>query len=778
MTRKPTYIGKPVERLEDLRFLTGRGQYVDDLRRSGLLHAAILRSSDAHGHIRAIDTAAALAIPGVHAVFTAADLEPQVPRIPVRMEGNPALARFVQPVIAQGKVRYVGEPIALVVASSPAVAEDAVGAIQVDIEALPVVSELEDSRAGGVLLFDEQGTNQAITLTGSRGDVEQAMKSADYVRKERFRVQRVAAMPMETRGILAEWDAASARLKVSGAMKVPFATRGYLARLMDLPEDAIEIVECDVGGGFGVRGEFYPEDFLIPFAARRLNRPVKWIEDRREHLLATNHARAIECELEIGCARDGTIVALRGHGLSDSGAYVRPNAVTAPRNVAQMVAGPYRIPNVRMDVTMTLTNRTPTASYRGPGRFETDFFRERLIDIAAKDLGIDRVELRRRNLLTDKDMPYPLPTVLPYGTSGETDSGDYRVTLDRCLAEFGWAEKTKLRGKLVDGLYHGFGIGCYIEGGATGPRENARLVLETDGTISVYVGSSAIGQGLETICAQIAADALGVPMERIRGVHHGSTSVIREGLGSWASRATVMGGSAIIDAVGKLKQAIRDRAAEQFGCLPAEVDLSADLKTVSAEGRMRTVAELSATGIAAEGTFYNSKRTYSYGTHIAHVTIDAGTGDLRVVEYVSAEDVGRIINPGTLHSQVLGAIVQGLGSATLEQLVYDDEGQLLTGSLAGYLMPAATDFPNIRAITLEMYPSPTNPLGAKGAGEGGIIPVGGVIANAVASALSSLDVQPFELPLTPPRVWRMIQNARERAERKRDRQAASLAARG
>ena len=428
-----------------------------------------------------------------------------------------------------------------------------------------------------------------------------------------------------------------------------------------------------------------------------------------------------------------------------------------------MVAGPYRIPDMRMDVSMVLTNRTPTASYRGPGRFETDFFRERLIDLAAKDLGIDRVEMRRRNLLTDQDMPYPLPTVLPYGTSGETDSGDYRVTFHRCLAEFGWAAKATLQGKLVDGLYHGIGIGCYIEGGATGPRENARLVLETDGSISVYVGSSAIGQGLETICAQIAADALGVPMHRIRGVYHGSTSVIREGLGSWASRATVMGGSAILDAAAKLKQVIGNKAAEQFGCLPADVALSADLETVSAAGKMRTVAELSTTGLAAEGTFNNTKRTYSYGTHAAHVTIDASTGDLRVVEYVAVEDVGRIINPGTLHSQVLGAIVQGLGSATLEHLVYDEEGQLLTGSLASYLMPTAADFPNIKAIALERYPSPTNPLGAKGAGEGGIIPVGGVIANAVASALASLDVQPLELPLTPPRIWRMIQDARKAA---------------
>ncbi|HYC46424.1 MAG TPA: xanthine dehydrogenase family protein molybdopterin-binding subunit [Burkholderiales bacterium] len=765
MKRAAAYVGRPVERLEDLRLLAGRGQYVDDLAPAGLLHAAILRSSVAHGRIRSMDTRAARAVPGVYAVITAADLGEHVPRIPLRMEGNAALSRFVQPVLAQVKVRYVGEPLALVVASTAAIAEDAVGEIQVDIDALPAVTEHTVSASGEVLLFEEHETNHAMALTGARGDVDAAIASADYVRRERFRIQRVAAMPMETRGLLAEWDAQRERMKLSGAMKVPFSTRALLARLLELPEEAVEVVECDVGGGFGVRGEFYPEDFLIPYASRLLNRPVKWIEDRREHLLATNHARGVECELEIACRRDGTIVGLRGEAWSDSGAYIRPNAVTAPRNIAQMVAGPYRIANMRMKVSMLLTNKTPVASYRGPGRFETDFCRERLIDLAAQDLGIDRVELRRRNLLTDADMPYPLPTVLPYGSSGETDSGDYRVTFDRCLEEFGWAEKARLAGKLVNGVYHGLGIGCYIEGGATGPRENARLLFEPDGSIAVYVGSSAIGQGLETICAQIAADALGVPMERISGVYHGSTGVVREGLGSWGSRATVMGGSAIIDAAANLKKAIVEKAAEQFGCTPAEVALSEDMRTVSAGARTRTLTELCPEGVAAEGTFNNSKRTYSYGTHAAHVTVDPETGDLRVLEYVAVEDVGRIINPMTLHNQTLGAIVQGLGSSILENVVYDDEGQLLSGSLASYLMPSAEDFPNVKTIALELFPSPTNPLGAKGAGEGGIIPVGGVIANAVASALATLTVQPFELPLTPPRIWSLVRHARATAEK-------------
>jgi carbon-monoxide dehydrogenase large subunit len=666
-------------------------------------------------------------------------------------------------VIAQGKVRYVGEPIALVVADSAALAEDAVGAIVADIESLPAVTTRAGAEAGDVLLFEQHGTNVAMTLTAVKGDADAAFRGADYVRRERLSTHRHTALPMETRGLLAEWDAG--RLRLSGLMKVPFAVRALLARMMHLPEDAIDAVESDCGSGFGMRGEFYPEDFLVPYAARLLERPVKWIEDRREHLTAITHAREAECELEIACRSDGTIVGLRGRAWSDMGAYIRPNGVTAPRNLCQMIPGGYRVPNVRMQVSMVLSSKTPSGSYRGPGRFEADFFRERLFDLAANDLGIDRVEFRRRNLLTRPEMPYKFAKVLPYGTAGETDSGDYHETFERCLAEIGWRDKASLCGTLVNGRYHGLGIGCYIEGGAMGPKENARLVLEPDGQVAVYVGSSAVGQGLETIFTQIAADALEIPLARIRAVFHGSTGYVREGFGTGGSRSTVMGGCAILDAVKNLKHAIRSAAAAQFGCAPDEVTLRDELRTVTADGKARSVAELAANGIEAEGTFENTKRTYSYGTHAAHVAVDPRTGHVEVLHYVSVEDAGRIINPMTLHGQVLGAIVQGLGASTLEHLVYDDEGQLLTGSLASYLVPTAEDFPNITAIALENYPSPLNPLGAKGAGEGGIIPVGGVIANAVACALAPLRVNPLELPLTPPRVWRLIRDAQDNREK-------------
>jgi carbon-monoxide dehydrogenase large subunit len=756
-------VGRPVERVEDLRLLKGKGCYVDDVAGDDVLHAVILRSPVAHGLIRRIDTSAALDFPGVRAVFTATDisavLKGTIPRIPLRQDPLPQLQSFEQPVIADTTVRYVGEPIVVVVADDAALAEDALEAIVLEIDSLPVIADRAAAARQEVLLFEGSGTNCALTLSAVRGDTDAAFAAAAYTRRERFRVHRHTAVPMETRGLRAEWDPSRGKLSVYGAAKVPFANRRMLAERIGLAVDAIEMVECDVGGAFGVRGEFYPEDFLIPFAAMRLGRAVKWIEDRREHLTATNHARDAECELEIACDASGTIIGLRGHAHTDVGAYLRTTGVTPSRNVAQVSSGPYRIPNVRVDVSLMLTNKTPVGTYRGPGRFETDFFRERLFDMAAADLGIDRVEFRRRNLVTQSEIPYALPTLLPYNGETSTDSGNYHVTLDRCLAEFDWAAKSRLNGKLIDGRYHGLGIGCYIEGGASGPKESARLVLETDGMISVYVGSSAVGQGLETVLTQIAADALYMPLSSIRGVFHGSTSTVKDGYGSYSSRSTVMGGSAILDVAQALLAKIRETAAARFGCAPDEIDIVAGREVRGPGGKSVTLAELTSGPLTAEGSFTSSKRTYSYGAHAAHVAVNPRTGHVALIDYVAVEDVGRIINPHTLHGQTVGAIVQGLGGVFLEHLVYSDDAQLLTGSLADYLMPTAGDFPNIRAVALELFPSPHNPLGAKGAGEGGIIPVGGVIANAVGAALGSLGVEPRELPLSPPRIWQLIQDA-------------------
>src|SRR5215204_2255800 len=441
---KNAYIGSAAERREDLRFLRGRGQYVDDLRPDGLLHAVILRSSVPHGRIVSIDASAALKIPGVHAVITAKDMRGEPPIIPMRLQPLPEFKPFEQPVIADKKVRYVGEPMAVVLAASVAIGEDALEAIEVEIESLPAVADWHAARRDQSLLFDDAGTNRSLTFNAVRGDADAAFSKAPYTRRENFRVQRHFGLTMEPRGVMAEWDATKDRLTVSGAAKVPFVNRRILAKQLGMAEDAIAMVENDVGGGFGARGEFYPEDFLIPFAARHVGRPVKWTEDRRENLMAMNHAREAEVDVEIACERDGTILALRGHAHTDMGAYMRTNGAVGARNIAQFMAGPYRIPNVKLDVSLWMTNKTPVGTYRGPGRFETDFFRERLFDIVAEDLRLDRVEFRRKNLIALAEMPYQIATISPYVHEDELDSGDYQETLDRCLKEMRWSEKAKL----------------------------------------------------------------------------------------------------------------------------------------------------------------------------------------------------------------------------------------------------------------------------------------------------------------------------------------------
>jgi carbon-monoxide dehydrogenase large subunit len=749
------YIGSPVQRVEDLRFLRGRGEFVGDLRREGMLHAAILRSPSAHGRLRRIDTTAAYAIPGVRAVITAAEIG-AVPTIPLRLLPLPGTERFLQPIIAVDRVRYVGEPVAVVLADSAALAEDGVGAIALDIEELSPVADRRASGRHDILLFEESGTNLAMAFTAVSGDADAAFREAAYVRRECFQVQRYTALPMEPRGLLAEWDGAQGRMTVLGAAKVPFFNRDTLAAMLGLAPTHVDLIENDVGGGFGARGEFYPEDFLIPFAARHIGRPVRWIEDRREHLTAMNHAREADCEIEIACRQDGTILGLRGEVFIDLGAYVRTNGLIAPRTLAQFFSGPYRVPNMRITATALLTNKTPAGTYRAPGRYEASFFCERLIELAAGDLAIDSAEMRRRNLISAAEMPHKLPRLEPGGPMVDTecDSGDYGEALDRCLAEFDWAEKCKLQGQLIDGRYHGVAVACFIEGAGAGPKETARLELASDGTVAVYVGSAAVGQGLETVMSQIAADTLGIPLDRVR-VFHGSTSYLEEGYGAFHSRSTILGGSAVFEGARALFEKVRAAAAARFGGSTEEIELVDDRARIS-DGRSVSFAELAADGLRVDTAFANNnKLTYAYGSAAAHVAVDPGTGRVELLDYLVVEDVGRIVNPLTLHGQAIGGVVQGLGGAFMENLVYDGNGQLLTGSLADYLIPTATDFPAIHAIALENHPSPSNPLGVKGAGEGAIIPVGGLIANAVAAALSSVGAQPNELPLSPPRVWRL-----------------------
>ncbi|MGM5024643.1 xanthine dehydrogenase family protein molybdopterin-binding subunit [Tardiphaga sp. 862_B3_N4_1] len=751
-------VGSAVERMEDARFLSGSGNFADDLAVEGMLHAAILRSPIAHARIVAIDASAALAMPGIHAVITARDISDTIPIIPLRLAPLPEFEPFRQPVIASDKVRYVGEPIAVVIADSRALAEDALERIGIEFEALSAVTERGASETP---LFDFAEDNVALRYDAGFGDADAAFASADYVRTERFSVQRHTALPMETRGLLAEWNSSAGRLVVTGATKVTFYNRRALAQMLGLREDDIDLIEIDVGGGFGVRGEFYPEDFLIPFAARKVARPVKWIEDRREHLMAINHSRDIACELSLACRSDGMMLGLRGQVFADMGAYIRTNGGVVPAKAAQFLPGPYRIPHVSVSVEAFMTSKTPVGTYRGPGRFEANFFRERLIDMAAMDLGIDVAEFRRKNLITEQELPYPIDGLVPYEGPTSYDTGDYVEVFECALKEIGWHEKRHLQGKLVDGVRHGIGLGCFVESGGAGPKENAELTLEKDGSLTVAVGSSVLGQGLETVLGQIASDTLSIPFDRIR-VLHGSTTLLDEGFGTYHSRAVVMGGSAVLDAATRLREKILQQASNHLGRPNSELKIIS-ANVIADNGASVSFAALAAgRQLRADGTFANDVRTYSYGTHAAHVTVDPRTGAVKVLDYIAVEDVGRAINPAIVHGQAIGAIVQGLGGVFLDHLIYDDQGQLLNASLADYLVPTASDFPVLRAVTLELQPSPSNPLGAKGAGEGGIVAVAAATANAVAAALAPLNVEIHHLPLTPPRLWRLIKNARER----------------
>ncbi len=745
------FVGSPVERIEDSRFLRGRGQFVDDLARENLLHAVILRSAVAHGRIRSIDAAAARARPGVHAVITAADLGAAIPTIPLRQESSPAFEPFEQPVIAHGKVRYVGEPVAVVLAESAAAAEDALEAIALDIEALPAVVDSAAAGTNRVLLFEAAGSNLALTLTGLRGDADAAFARAPYVRRERFAVQRHGAVPMEPRGLLAEWDAG--RLTVFGAAKVAFLNRRVLAKQMGLPESAIRMVENDVGGGFGARGEFYPEDFLIPFAARLTGRPVKWIEDRREHLTATNHARNADCELEIACEADGTILALRGRAYTDQGAYIRTNGPTAARNIAQVLTGPYRIPHVRIDVSPdddqqdaggdlsragALRGRLLSRAavrHRG-GRARS---RPRRVPPAQPDRG-SRAALparhRRAARHRDADRQRRLRDdagALPQGNRLEREGAHARQADRRALPRHRHRLLSRRRRLRAEGeraprarsRRQGRGL-CRLLRDRPGPRDGlrpdrGRRAGTADGRDQRRVPRLDRPRDRRLRLLQLALGGDGRKRHRRRGGE--------------AARCGSRGGG------------------RALGCAAKEVGIDAGMAR-GPDGRSLPLAAFA--GTSAEAAYASNKRTYSYGAHAAHVAVDPKTGHVEVIDYVAVEDVGRIINPLTLHGQAVGAIVQGLGGAFLEHFVYDQDGQLLTGSFADYLLPTASDFPTIRAVALEERPSPNNPLGAKGAGEGGIIPVGGVIANAVAAALGSLGVEPRELPLSPPRVWQLI----------------------
>ena len=775
-TSIPSYIGAPIRRREDIRFVTGAGRYLDDIRLPGMLHAAILRSPHSHAGIRGMDTSAALALEGVVAVFTHADMADLLKPIPMRVFPLPGLDNYLQRPLSGDTVRHAGEAVAVVVAESRYIAEDALDLIEVDYEPLASVTTIDDALLETVLVHPANGSNLAGSAEINVGDVETTFREAEYVRRERFSTNRHTANPLETRGLVASYDTGDGHMRVWGPTKVSHTNRAILARHLEIDEERIHFIEPDVGGGFGVRGEFYAEDFLIPLASFRLGLPVKWVEDRVEHLSSANHSREVQCEVEIAARNDGTLLGLRANVYGDMGAYVRTHGSVVPALTAVMMTGPYRIPNFQASVNCVMTNKMGAGTYRAPGFFEGTFIRERLLDMVAGDLGLDPAELRRLNLISADEMPYDAGPTRLDGRSTVYDSGDYPSAFNRALDQIGYDDIASREGPDEQGRYHGVGIASYVEPTGFGPFEGARVLVTPDGLIEVYLGITTMGQGHETVMAQICADSLSVPMEDV-SIFHGSTDYIPASIGTFGSRASVMAGSAIHLSCQTLRARILSLAASYMDTQPEALDLRHGL-VASREGgvndRTLTLQQVAAlaesqqrfddpnTALDATEYFRIEEWTYAYGSHAAHVAVDPETGKLEVLRYVVVEDVGRCINPLTMHGQSVGGAAQGIGGALLEELVYDDGGQLISGTLMDYLLPTSTDVPNIDTIITEEAPSPLNPLGVKGAGEGAILATGAALGNAVAHALSPFGVRITSLPLSPGNIRRWIREGQDR----------------
>jgi CO/xanthine dehydrogenase Mo-binding subunit len=741
---------RSIPRHEDRPLLTGAGRFAADVRLPGQLHAAIVRSPHAHARVTGFDCDAARSEPGVAAVFSAADL-PDALRIPIRLYPLPGMERFLQPPLASDRVRYQGEPVAVVVAADRYRAEDAAELIAVEYEPLDAVVEPAGGLAAGApLLFEEAGTNLAGELHLSHGDVDGAFAGAVHVVSETVRCHRHGAVPMETRGLVAE-PRPDGGLTIWGAAKVPHTNRRFLAGLLGWPEERIRMVELQVGGGFGARGEFYPEDYLIPFCALRLGRPVMWIEDRAEHLAATNHSREQTHHISLALDAEGRFLALRDRIVSNAGAYVRTHGMTVPAMTGGLLLGPYAWPAYRCDIEHVVTNKTPLGTYRAPGRYEANLARERIIDLAAGRLGLDPLELRRRNLVRVEDMPYETHT----DTGGHPvvyDRGDVGGLLDRAAARFDLAGLRRWRSSGAPGpVRRGVGVACFVEKSGIGDREYARVSLERDGAVLVFSGGASVGQGLETVLAQICASHLGVGVERVRVVH-GDTERVPEGLGAFGSRVTMLGGSAVMRAAVALRTRVLDLAAERLEA--AAADLSLVDGGVGVRGVPESVVPLSelfegAERMEEEDRFESPDMSFPYGVQIAAVEVDADTGGVRVDRFAVAYEIGRAVNPLLVEGQIAGGAAQGIGGALLEEFRYSESGQLLAGTLADYLLPTAAEVPAVESLVTEDWPTSLNPLGVRGAGEAGVSAAGAALAAAVSDAVGR---EALELPLTPERV--------------------------
>jgi len=750
---KQNFVGRSVARLEDRPLLLGQGRFAADISFPGQWTMRVVRSAVAHGAITSIDATAALALPGVHAVWTHADVA-RIPKIGFRLTGLKTLEPYQQPVLAERFVRYVGEPVAVVFADDPYVAEDAADLVEVTIEPREVVM-LATEEPG---FYEHELTTEPDVVRKAYGDVEAAFRAAHAVVALELSVGRHSGVPLETRGAIARYDEARDVLELHGAAKVPHWNRDTLAKMLGRQADSVQLYEGHVGGGFGIRGELYPEDVLVCAAALKFRKPIKWIEDRREHLIAANHSRQQHHRVRAAIDADGHVLGIEDEFFHDNGAYMRTHAATVPDLAAAMLPGPYRVPSYCAVGHIRLTNKTPCGTYRAPGRYESTFVRERLLDAIAAKVGVDKVEIRKRNLIGKSAMPYRLG-LDTLGTTIVYDSGDYALLLDKALESAGWPELQRaLKVRRDAGEMVGAGVAMFVEKSGLGPFDTVRVEVKPDGKVDVVTGVASIGQGVETVIAQICADALGVFYQNIR-VIHGQTDRIARGMGAFASRVTVMCGEATRLAATKLREQALRAAAELMQTSASALDIvNGEIVRAGGPGPSMPLGALARTlpgGLSAEDTFESSHMVYPYGVHVAAVRVDADTGAVAIERYVIAYDIGKAVNPKLVEGQIAGGLAQGIGGALLEEFLYDESGEPLSVTFADYLMPTAREVPKISVIVAEDAPSPLNPLGLKGAGEGGTNPVGAVIASAIDDALGRPGAV-TQLPITPMRLKALI----------------------
>ena len=753
-------IGQSVARREDIRFLTGRGRYVADHALDDAVHVAVVRSPHAHARIAGVDVGGARALPGVLGAFALADLPELRGALPPPEVPGVAMKPYRQSALADGAVRFAGEAVAVVVATDPYAAADGAAAVDVTYEPRPVAADLEQAvKPGGPLVHAEWGTNVAATVALATGDFEAALGRAALVVTRRVRCGRLTALPLEARAVAARWDRATASLHVWSSTQMPYGVRQRVAEALGLPLDAVRVTAPDVGGGFGTKGPVYPEELIVATLARRLGRPVCWSDTRSGSFLSTTHAGDHLHTATLAVAADGVILGLADDFLIDAGAYLPRGAVVAGVTAAHLV-GLYRVPAFRCRGRVVVTHKVPSAPYRGAGRPQATFVAERMMDITARELGLDPADFRRRNLIAAAEMPYDRGLLYRDGMPMVHDSGDYPAMLEKALESAGYGTfRARQAAARRQGRWLGIGIAAYNEATGIGPHEGASVDVEGDGRVRVTVGAPSQGQGHETTLAQVCADRLGVSLECV-DVRGGDTARFPLSAGTYASRVAVIVGNAVAQAAQAVRDKARRVAARSLECDPEDVlivDGRAHVRGAADRGlglaelarlaqRPDLVRVLGEPGLAATRYVSPESVTWASGVHVATVEVDRETGAVSVIAYHAVHDAGREINPLVVEGQTQGGAVQGIGAALGEEIVYDASGQILTGTLMDYPLPRADSVPAIGVASCDS-PSPLNPLGLKGTGEGSAVPGPAAIANAVADALGREHGDITEVPI-------------------------------